>query len=50
MCIRDRPYPVYAIPIKSGISIGMLLISTELLIMLCIMLFVPAELLSLIHI
>ncbi len=39
-----KPYPVYAIPIKSGISIGMLLISTELLIMLCIMLFVPAEL------
>jgi K(+)-stimulated pyrophosphate-energized sodium pump len=42
--LAGKPYPVYAIPIKSGISIGMLLISTELLIMLCIMLFVPAAL------
>jgi K(+)-stimulated pyrophosphate-energized sodium pump len=42
--LAARPFPVYAIPIKSGISIGMLLISTELLIMLCIMLFVPPEL------
>ncbi len=42
--LAARPFPVYAIPIKSGISIGMLLISTELLIMLCIMLFVPAGL------
>ncbi len=42
--LAAKPYPVYAIPIKSGISIGMLLISTELLIMLCIMLFVPADL------
>ncbi|MGB7989314.1 MAG: sodium-translocating pyrophosphatase [Candidatus Methylophosphatis roskildensis] len=42
--LAAKPYPVYAIPIKSGISIGMLLISTELLIMLCIMLFVPASL------
>jgi K(+)-stimulated pyrophosphate-energized sodium pump len=39
-----KPFPVYAIPMKSGISIGMLLISTELLIMLCIMLFVPPAL------
>ncbi len=39
-----KPYQIYAIPITSGISIGMLLISTELLIMLCIMLFVPASL------
>ncbi len=42
--LRAKAFPVYAIPIKSGISIGMLLISTELLIMLCIMLFVPASL------
>jgi K(+)-stimulated pyrophosphate-energized sodium pump len=42
--LAARPYPVYAIPIKSGISIGMLLISTELLIMLCILLFVPPSL------
>jgi K(+)-stimulated pyrophosphate-energized sodium pump len=42
--LRASRYPVYAIPIKSGISIGMLLISTELLIMLCIMLFVSPSL------
>jgi len=39
-----KPYQIYSIPITSGISIGMLLISTELLIMLCIMLFVPPSL------
>ncbi|HOE40117.1 MAG TPA: sodium-translocating pyrophosphatase [Rhodoferax sp.] len=38
--LAAKPFPVYAIPMKSGISIGMLLISTELLIMLCILLFV----------
>jgi K(+)-stimulated pyrophosphate-energized sodium pump len=42
--LAARPYPVYAIPIRSGISIGMLLISTELLIMLSILLFVPPSL------
>jgi len=42
--LAGKPYPVYAIPIKSGISIGMLLIATELLIMLCILLFVPPSL------
>src|SRR5215216_5675413 len=30
--LEGRPYPVYAIPIKAGMSIGMLLISVELLI------------------
>ena len=33
--LRGKPYPVYAIPLKAGMSIGMLLISVELLIMLC---------------
>ena len=42
--LAAKPFPVYAIPIKSGIAIGMLLISTELLIMLGIMLFVPPAL------
>jgi K(+)-stimulated pyrophosphate-energized sodium pump len=42
--LQGKPFPVYAIPMKSGISIGMLLISTELLIMLCIMLFVSPAL------
>ena len=44
VALAAKPFPVYAIPIKSGISIGMLLISTELFIMLCIMLFVPPAL------
>ena len=41
--LRGKPYPVYAIPLKAGMSIGMLLISVELLLMLCILLFVPAD-------
>src|SRR5271154_2777044 len=41
--LRGKPYPVYAIPLKSGMSIGMLLISVELLIMLCILLFIPRD-------
>ncbi|MCU0661742.1 MAG: sodium-translocating pyrophosphatase, partial [Myxococcota bacterium] len=42
--LAGRGYPCYAIPLKSGMSIGTLLISTELLIMLIIMLFLPADL------
>jgi len=41
--LQGKPYPTYAIPLKSGISIGMLLISVELVIMLAILLFVPAD-------
>jgi len=41
--LRGKPYPIYAIPLKAGMSIGMMLISVELLIMLCILLFVPAD-------
>ena len=41
--LKGKPYPIYAIPLKAGMSIGMMLISVELLIMLCILLFVPAE-------
>ena len=37
------PYAVYAIPLKAGMSIGMMLISVELLIMLCILLFLPRD-------
>ena len=40
--LRGKPYPCMAIPLKAGMSIGMALISIELLIMLCILLFVPA--------
>ncbi|MGE0684897.1 MAG: sodium/proton-translocating pyrophosphatase, partial [Candidatus Binatia bacterium] len=39
--LEGRPYPCYSIPLKAGMSIGMLLISVELLIMLFILLFVP---------
>jgi K(+)-stimulated pyrophosphate-energized sodium pump len=41
--LRGLPFPIYAIPLKSGMSIGMLLISVELMLMLCILLFVPAD-------
>jgi K(+)-stimulated pyrophosphate-energized sodium pump len=41
--LEGRPYPIYAIPLKAGMSIGMLLISVELLIMLCILLFIPGD-------
>jgi K(+)-stimulated pyrophosphate-energized sodium pump len=42
--LRGKPYPCYAIPLKAGMSIGMMLISVELLIMLVILLFIPGEL------
>ena len=41
--LEGRPFPIYAIPLKAGMSIGMLLISVELLIMLCILLFIPGD-------
>ncbi|HEY3356721.1 MAG TPA: sodium-translocating pyrophosphatase, partial [Polyangia bacterium] len=42
--LRGMPYPTYAIPLRAGISIGTLLISIELVIMLLILLFVPGRL------
>ncbi|HEX4274823.1 MAG TPA: sodium-translocating pyrophosphatase [Bryobacteraceae bacterium] len=41
--LRGIPYPCYQIPLRAGMSIGMVLISVELLIMLCILLFIPAD-------
>jgi len=41
--LRGKPYPIMAIPLKAGMSIGMLLISVELLIMLSILLFIPRD-------
>ena len=41
--LRGKPFPCYAIPLKAGMSIGMALISVELLIMLGILLFVPGD-------
>jgi len=42
--LTGKPYPCYDIPLQAGMSIGMLLISVELLIMLFILLFVPGNL------
>jgi K(+)-stimulated pyrophosphate-energized sodium pump len=41
--LEGKPFPLYAIPLKAGMSIGMLLISVELFLMLCILLFVPGD-------
>src|SRR5258707_10233657 len=41
--LRAKPFPCYSIPLKAGMSIGMLLISVELVIMLFILLFVPGD-------
>ncbi|MFN7133823.1 MAG: sodium/proton-translocating pyrophosphatase, partial [Myxococcales bacterium] len=38
--LKGKPFPTYAIPLKAGMSIGALLISVELLLMLIILLFV----------
>ncbi len=42
--LRGKPFPCYAIPLKAGMSIGMALISVELLLMLVILLFIPGYL------
>jgi K(+)-stimulated pyrophosphate-energized sodium pump len=41
--LRGKPYPIYHTPLEAGMSIGMMLISVELLLMLVILLFVPGE-------
>ena len=41
--LAGKPYHCYAIPLQAGMSIGMMLISVELLIMLCILLFIPGN-------
>jgi K(+)-stimulated pyrophosphate-energized sodium pump len=41
--LEGKAYPVYAIPLRSGMSVGMMLISIELLIMLFILLFIPSD-------
>ncbi|MBS1827326.1 MAG: sodium/proton-translocating pyrophosphatase, partial [Acidobacteria bacterium] len=41
--LRGMPFPCYEIPLKAGMSIGMLLISVELLLMLIILLFIPGD-------
>ncbi len=41
--LRGKPFPTYEIPLKAGMSIGMLLVSIELLMMLVILLLVPVD-------
>jgi K(+)-stimulated pyrophosphate-energized sodium pump len=41
--LEGKPYPTMAIPLQAGMSIGMLLISVELLLMLAILLFIPGD-------
>src|SRR3954453_11096211 len=41
--LSGKPYPIYSIPLQAGMSIGMMLISVELLIMLFILLFIPGD-------
>jgi K(+)-stimulated pyrophosphate-energized sodium pump len=41
--LGGKPFPTYAIPLQAGMSIGMLLISAELMVMLAILLFIPSD-------
>jgi K(+)-stimulated pyrophosphate-energized sodium pump len=41
--LRGKAFPIYQIPLRSGMSIGMMLISVELLMMLIILLFIPGD-------
>ncbi|MGH9700371.1 MAG: sodium-translocating pyrophosphatase, partial [Candidatus Acidiferrales bacterium] len=41
--LQGKPYPIYQIPLEAGMSIGMMLISVELMMMLIILLFVPGD-------
>ena len=41
--LRGKPYPINHIPLEAGMSVGMMLISVELFMMLIILLFIPGE-------
>jgi len=41
--LKGKPYPTMAIPLKAGMSVGMMLISVELVMMLIILLFIPGD-------
>jgi K(+)-stimulated pyrophosphate-energized sodium pump len=41
--LRGKPYPLYKIPLEAGMSIGMMLISVELTMMMIILLFIPGD-------
>jgi K(+)-stimulated pyrophosphate-energized sodium pump len=41
--LTGKPFPCHQIPTKAGMSIGMLLVSVELIMMLVILLFIPGD-------
>ncbi len=41
--LRGKAFPIFSIPLRAGMSIGMMLISVELLMMLIILLFIPGD-------
>ncbi|MBO4503733.1 MAG: sodium/proton-translocating pyrophosphatase, partial [Bacteroidales bacterium] len=41
--LQGKPWPVVSLPLQSGMSVGLLLITIELILMLVILLFVPAK-------
>jgi K(+)-stimulated pyrophosphate-energized sodium pump len=41
--LRGKPYSIHAIPMRSGMSVGMMLISVELVIMLIILIWIPRD-------
>ena len=41
--LRGKPFPINSIPLEAGMSVGMMLISVELLMMLIILLFIPGD-------
>ncbi len=41
--LSGKPFPCHEIPLKAGMSIGMLLVSVELVLMLFILLFIPHD-------
>ncbi len=42
--LRGTPWQALAIPLKSGMSVGLLLVSVELFFMICILTFLPTDL------
>jgi len=42
--LRGTPWEALAIPMRSGMSVGMLLITVELFFMICILIFLPGDL------
>jgi K(+)-stimulated pyrophosphate-energized sodium pump len=41
--LRGKPFPISQIPLEAGMSIGMMLISVELMMMLFILLYIPGD-------